>query len=209
MTRVKICGIARSEDAELAVGLGAWAIGLIHYRESPRFCPPDLATEIAEAMKRRCEVVGVFVNPTLEEVAEAAERAPLTIVQLHGDEGPSFCAEVARDTGCKAIKALPVHDAGDVQAAETYRTDFHMFDARHPGLYGGTGETFDWELLAERRSKVPMIVSGGLTPDNVGEAIGRTRPNAVDVASGVEAEPGRKDPQLLRAFFEGVAAVPA
>jgi phosphoribosylanthranilate isomerase len=107
------------------------------------------------------------------------------------------------------IKALSVHDAGDVQAAETYRTDFHMFDARRPGLYGGTGQSFDWELLAGRRSDVPMIVSGGLTPANVGEAIAIAHPFAVDVASGVEAEPGRKDPELIRAFFEGVTAVPA
>jgi phosphoribosylanthranilate isomerase len=209
MTRVKICGVARAEDAELAVSLGAWAVGLIHHRDSPRFCPPEVAAEIAAALKRRCEVVGVFVNPALDEVAEAVEDEGLSMVQLHGDEGPSFCGEVARDTGCKVVKALRVHDAGDVQAAEAFRTDFHMFDARSPTLYGGTGETFDWGLLAGRRSEIPMLVSGGLTPDNVSAAIEATRPYAVDVASGVEAEPGRKDPELMRAFFEGTAAVPA
>jgi phosphoribosylanthranilate isomerase len=209
MTRVKICGITNLGDAEGAVGGGAWAIGLIHHRDSPRFCEPAVAAEIGAALKRRCEVVGVFVNPTLDEVAHAAEDESLTMIQLHGDEGPSFCSEVARDTGCRVIKALAVHSAGDVVAAGAYRTDFHMFDARRAGLYGGTGETFDWELLVDRRSQVPMILSGGLTPDNVGEAIGTVHPYAVDVASGVEAKPGRKDPELVRAFLQNAAAVPA
>jgi phosphoribosylanthranilate isomerase len=208
-SRVKICGVTNLDDAELAAGLGAWAIGLIHHPASPRFCPPGVAAEVGAALKRRCEVAGVFVNAPLDEIAQAVEDEGLTIVQLHGDEGPSFCAEVARDTGCKVIKALRVGDTGDVKAADAYPTDFHMFDARRPGLFGGTGETFDWELVAGRRSGIPAIVSGGLTPDNVGEAIARTRPYAVDVASGVEAEPGRKDPDLVRAFFEGAAAVPA
>jgi len=209
MTKVKICGVTRLGDAELAAELGAWAIGLNHWEHSPRRCDPARAAEIGQAMKRRCEVAGVFVNPSLDEVAEAVENEVLTMVQLHGDEGPSFCAEVGRRTGAKVIKALRVRSAADVQAAEAFRTDFHMFDAHQAGTPGGTGESFDWELAAHRRSKVPLILAGGLRPENVAEAISVVRPFALDVASGVESEPGIKDPALLGALFEAVrGAVP-
>ncbi|HZA89979.1 MAG TPA: phosphoribosylanthranilate isomerase [Solirubrobacterales bacterium] len=203
MTRVKICGITNLEDAEEAVRLGAWAIGLNHHPESPRFCEPGVAAEIGAALKRRCEVAGVFVNPTLDEVARAADEEQLTMLQLHGDEGPAFCSEAARRTGCRVIKALRVRSGADVQVAETYRTAFHLLDAHTPGIAGGTGESFDWELAAGRRSEVPLILAGGLTPDNVSEAIGIAHPFAVDVASGVEASPRRKDHARLAAFLEG------
>src|SRR5688572_16404317 len=175
MTKVKICGVTRLGDAERAVELGAWAIGLNHWEQSPRRCDPARAAEIGQAMKRQCEVAGVFVNPTLDEVAEAVENESLTKVQLHGDEGPSFCDEVGRRTGAKVIKALRVRSAADVKAAESFRTDFHMFDAHHP-KYGGGGVSFDWELAAGRRSKVPLILAGGLRPENVAEAISVVRP---------------------------------
>ncbi len=208
--RVKICGITNAPDAREAVGLGAWAIGLIHHEESPRYCAPDAAIEIAAEMRRQCEVVGVFVNPTLNEVETAVGDEGLSIVQLNGEEGPSLCAEIARRTGAKVIKAIHVASAADVRGAEAYRTDFHMFDSRRGELRGGTGRSFDWDLLREQRSKVPAIVAGGLRPDNVGAAIDAAHPYAVDVASGVEAEPGRKDHELLAAFFESVrAAAPA
>ncbi len=203
MTRVKICGIKNLEDAHEAVRLGAWAIGLNHHRESPRFCEPEVAAEIGAAVKRGCEVAGVFVNSTLDEVASAAAEEQLTMVQLHGDEGPAFCAEAARRTGCKVIKALRVRSPADIRRAEAFRTDFHLLDAHSTGTPGGTGESFDWELVADRHSEVPLILAGGLTPENVGEAIGIARPYAVDVASGVEETPGRKDHALLAAFFEG------
>lgn len=149
-------------------------------------------------------MVGVFVNPELDEVAKAVEDAGLTMVQLNGEEGPSFCGEVARRTGVKVIKAVHVASAADVHGAEAFRTDFHLFDKRGKGLWGGSGESFDWELLRERRSEVPAILAGGLRPENVAEAIATTRPHAVDVASGVEAEPGRKDHAAMLAFFEAV-----
>jgi phosphoribosylanthranilate isomerase len=207
--RVKVCGITNIEDAETAAGLGAWAIGLNHHPESPRFCPPDIAAEIGAALKRRCEVAGVFVNSTLDDVARAAENAQLTMLQLHGEEGPAFCAEAARRTGCKVIKAMRVRSAADVRGAEAYRTDFHLLDAYRPELPGGTGESFDWELAAAHRSTIPLILAGGLRPENVGEAIEVAHPFAVDVASGVELEPGRKDRGKLEAFFERVQAATA
>ena len=203
---MKICGITNLDDAAEAVRLGAWAIGLIHFAESPRAVGGEEAVRIAAAFRRKCEVVGVFVNPELDEVAKAVEDAGLTMVQLNGNEGPSFCAEVARKTGVKVIKAVHVASAADVHGAEAFRTDFHLFDKRSGGLWGGSGESFDWGLLKERRSEVPAIVAGGLRPDNVAEAIAVTHPYAVDVASGVEAEPGRKDHAAMTAFFEAAQA---
>jgi phosphoribosylanthranilate isomerase len=208
--RVKICGITNLDDAAEAVRLGAWAIGLIHFEGSPRFCEAGEAAAIGAAFRRKCEVVGVFVNPELDEVAKAVENAGLTMVQLNGEEGPTFCAEAARRTGVKVIKAIHVSSAADVHGAEVFRTDYHLFDRRGDGLWGGTGESFDWGLLAERRSEVPAILAGGLRPDNVAAAIAVTHPYAVDVASGVEAEPGRKDHAAMTAFFEAArtASVP-
>jgi phosphoribosylanthranilate isomerase len=202
VVRVKFCGITDIDDAAEAVRLGAWAIGLIHFHGSPRNVEPAAATAIAAAFRRKCEIVGVFVNPTLDEVAQAAENAALTMVQLNGAEGASFCAEVQRRTGLKVAKAVHVASAADVHGAEAFRTDFHLFDRRAKGAWGGTGESFDWELLRGHRSDVPAILAGGLRPDNVAAAIEITRPYAVDVASGVELEPGRKDHAAMGAFFE-------
>jgi phosphoribosylanthranilate isomerase len=207
--RVKFCGITRLDDAQEAARLGAWAIGLNHWAESPRRCDPAVAAEIGAALRRRLHVVGVFVNASLDEIDSAAEDESLTMLQLHGDEGPAFCREAARRTGLKVIKAVRVRSAADVQAAEAYRTDFHLLDAHRPGVPGGSGESFDWELVADRRSDVPLILAGGLTPGNVAEAVAVGHPFAVDVASGVEAEPGIKDHSLMAAFAEGAQAASA
>ncbi len=209
---VKICGITRLEDAELAATLGAWAIGMVFYAESPRRCSLPEARRIAASLRRRTALCGVFVNASLDEITELSRELDLGLVQLHGDEGPSFCTEVARRTGARVIKALQVRASGDVQDAERFHVDFHLFDAgalapRKRELRGGTGEPFDWSLLEARRSAVPMILSGGLEASNVGAAIAATQARglyAVDTASGTEAAPGRKDPQKLRAFFEAV-----
>jgi len=207
--RIKFCGIRRVEDAERAAELGAWAIGLIHWPGSERFCEPARAAEISAAVRRRVEVAGVFVNPSLEEVAAAAENAPLSIVQLHGEEGPAFCQEAARRTGCKVIKALPVRSAADVHGAKAYRTDFHLFDAHRKGGRAGSGTSFDWELLRGRRSQIPAIVAGGLRPENVAEAVSVARPFGVDVAGGIEAAPGIKDHALMGEFAERARAAAA
>jgi phosphoribosylanthranilate isomerase len=210
--RVKICGITRPEDAEHAVSLGAWAIGLIFHEPSPRKADLQTAAAIGAEYKRQVEVVGVFVNPELGQVAEIADACSLTMVQLHGDEGPLFCDEVRRRTGVKVMKAARVRDAASLQALTAFRNvDYHLVDAHHPDLFGGTGATFDWELLRGRHSKVPLVLSGGLTPDNVGEAIRATHPFAVDSASGTEASPGIKDHAKVTAFIRNAeqATVPA
>jgi phosphoribosylanthranilate isomerase len=208
--RVKFCGITNIDDAAEAVRLGAWAIGLIHWQPSVRRVEPAVAAEIAAAFRRKLEIVGVFVNPTLAEVVRAVEDEQLSMVQLNGEEGASFCAEVGRRTGVKVIKAIHVASAADVHAAEAYRSvDYHLFDRRARDLPGGTGETFDWELLRGHRSEVPAILAGGLRPDNVAAAVEIVRPYAVDVASGVEVEPGRKDHAKMAAFHEAANSVGA
>ncbi len=203
-TRIKFCGLTRPADAERALDAGAWAVGLIFYPPSPRRVEMAAAAEIAGVCKRRAELVGVFVNPTLEYVVQTAEALELTMIQLHGDEGPAFCSETARRTGAKVIKAARVRDRADIQALGPFHTDFHLLDSYAPGLPGGTGETFAWDLARAHGRSVPMILSGGLTPENVGEAIATVRPFAVDVASGVESSPGRKDPAKLSAFARAV-----
>jgi phosphoribosylanthranilate isomerase len=207
--KVKICGITGLADAELAVELGAWALGMIFYEGSPRGCSLEEAQRITAALRRKVELCGVFVNAPLERVVQTSEDLGLTMVQLHGDEGPAFCGEVPRRTGARVIKAAQVAGPGDVRDLERYHVEFHLLDARAQApekraLRGGTGETFDWALLAARRSKVPLILSGGLGPGNVAEAIAATKPFAVDSASGTERAPGQKDPDKLRAFFAAV-----
>jgi phosphoribosylanthranilate isomerase len=201
MPHVKICGITRPEDAELAASLGAWAIGFILGPQSKRAADPAVAAGIARALRRRTQLVGVFVNPTLDEVVHASEGIGLTHVQLHGDEGPAFCTAVAERTGARVIKALRIASGADMRDAERYHTDFQLLDAAAGAAYGGTGRTWDWDLIARRRSRTPVIVSGGLTSDNVADAIAKVRPWAVDVASGVESAPGVKDPAKVEAFI--------
>jgi len=205
--KVKICGITNLEDAELAVELGAWALGMIFYEGSPRRCSPAEAQRIAARLRRRVELCGVYVNAHLDDLVASSEELGLSMLQLHGDEGPAFCAEAGRRTGARVIKAAQVAAAGDVRDLARFHVDFHMLDARpraaaRQGLRGGTGETFDWRLLSSRRSQVPLILSGGLNDENVGEAIALTHPFAVDSASGTEAAPGRKDRKKLRDFID-------
>jgi phosphoribosylanthranilate isomerase len=207
VTRVKICGITRAEDAELSVELGAWALGFILWDRSPRACDPAVAGGIARAMRRRVECVGVFVDPTLDEVTNAVEGLGLTAVQLHGSVGAIFCGEVRRRTTVPVIRSFAVSSNADVQAADAFRdVDYHLYDTR---TIGGTGETFDWSLATTRRSPIPLILSGGLTAENVAEGIAAAQPYAVDVASGTEAEPGVKDPGKVRDFIEAAQGVPA
>jgi phosphoribosylanthranilate isomerase len=206
LTKIKVCGITRLEDAEYAAELGAWAVGFILWPQSKRAVDPAVAAGITRVMRRRLELVGVFVNQSLDEIADSVDVLGLTHVQLHGDEGPAFCTAVAQRTGAKIIKAVRIGHAADLQDAARFRTDFHLLDTSQAGLYGGTGKTWDWELVKHWRSKVPYLLSGGLTAENVGAGIVATRPWGVDVASGVESEPGIKDPAKLEAFFAAVEA---
>jgi phosphoribosylanthranilate isomerase len=209
MTRVKICGITGPDDARSAVELGAWALGMIFWAQSPRACSLEAAEEIGAELRRKVRLTGVFVNAPLDELALEAERSSLAMLQLHGDEGPAYCREAARRTGCKVMKAARVRDAAQVKALRGFRTDLHLLDAYSPRSPGGTGESFNWELARLHPGSPPFVLSGGLHPDNVSEAIHVARPFAVDSASGTEDRPGHKDPSKLRAFFRAVGAVEA
>jgi phosphoribosylanthranilate isomerase len=204
--RIKFCGITRFDDATAAVEAGAWALGVILWPGSPRAGTVDVAAEIVAAYRRRVEVCGVFVDATLDEVAAAVDSAGFSMVQLHGSEGPAYCSEVARRTGAKVVKAARVRGLEDLQALRPFHTDYWLLDARVEGMVGGTGETWDWSLVADVHAGRPLILSGGLTPENVGAGIAQVQPFAVDVASGVESAPGVKDHDKLRAFADAVAA---
>jgi phosphoribosylanthranilate isomerase len=208
-TRIKFCGITNVDDAQAAVAAGAWAVGMIFWRGSRRRCRPTAAVEIAAALRRQVELAGVFVNAPLDVVTATAEDVGLTLVQLHGDEGPAYCAEVSRRTGARVIKAGRIRTGADVQALGPFHTDFHLLDSYQAGVPGGTGTTFAWEMAANRRTGPPVLLSGGLNPENVGQAIAAVRPFAVDVASGVEATPGTKDHARLSAFAAAVRAADA
>jgi phosphoribosylanthranilate isomerase len=208
-TRVKICGLTNVEDAEAAAEMGAWALGMIFAADSPRRCAPEQAQRIAAALRRRVELCGVFVNAPMDVVAAAARDIGLTMLQLHGDEGPSYCAEAARRTGARVIRAQQVAGPGDIRDVERYHVDFHLLDARsreRPALRGGTGETFDWDLVRTRRSRVPLILSGGIDAGNAAAAIAAVSPYALDSASGTESAPGHKDRERMAALFAAVRA---
>jgi phosphoribosylanthranilate isomerase len=206
MTRVKVCGITNGDDAHHAAEAGAWALGMIFAPQSVRRCAVGDAERIGSELHRKVELAGVFANATLDEVAAIVDGCSLSLVQLHGDEGPAYCAEVARRTGAKVIKAVRARDKAAIRALGAYRdrVDFHLVDAYVEGMLGGTGETFAWDLLEERHSPLPLILSGGITPDNAAEAVKAVRPFAVDSASGTEAEPGRKDPARVTALIRAV-----
>jgi phosphoribosylanthranilate isomerase len=201
--RVKICGITSQADALAAVEAGADALGFMFYEQSPRFVSPRIVAEIVPQLPPFLARVGVFVNPTEEAVRRAVLACALDTLQFHGDEPPEFC----RRFGVKVIKAFRVDDAASLQALPAYRTDAWLLDSCVPGLLGGTGAKFNWDLAVEaKRLGRPIILAGGLTPENIGEAVRRVQPYAVDVSSGVEMTPGRKDPARMRAFVQAAKA---
>jgi phosphoribosylanthranilate isomerase len=203
-TKVKICGITTLEDARLAADAGAWAIGMIFVPESPRAVDVGNAEQIGAAMHRRLEVAGVFSNAPLDEVAALADLCGLTLLQLHGDEGPAYCREAARRTGARVIKAVQAKDPASVRTLRAFHTDLHLLDAYDPGRRGGTGRTFHWEYARHRAYGVPLILSGGIDADNAAAAIAAVHPFALDSASGTEAAPGRKDPARITALMRAV-----
>jgi phosphoribosylanthranilate isomerase len=200
-TRIKVCGITRLEDARMAAELGADAIGLVFYSPSPRGIDPEQARAIVTSMPPFVTAVGLFVDPAPEEVESVLRRCSLDLLQFHGDEPPDFC----RDFGLPYIKALRVRAGVDlVQYLSPYQAARGwLLDAYHDRLYGGTGESFDWKLIPHDLAR-PVILSGGLTPANVGVAVRQIKPWAVDVSSGVESAKGVKDAAKIAAFIAGV-----
>ena len=197
--RIKICGITNEADAAAAVRAGADALGFIFYADSPRCVAPERAAEIVAGLPPFVVPVGVFVNAAAGDVDDICEAAGIQVVQLHGDETPGFCEALA---GLKrpVIKAFRVRDASWRSDAAAYPVGAVLLDTFAEDRYGGTGTTFDWRLVEGSPHRV--ILSGGLNPDNVAEAVRSVRPYGVDTGSGVEREPGRKDHGKIRAFVE-------
>jgi len=200
-TAVKICGITRPEDALAAARAGAHAIGLVFYAKSPRCVTPARAAEIIRVLPPFVTTVGLFVDAAAEEVRAAIAGAPVGLIQFHGGETPQFCRQFKRPY----VKAARVKPGVDLLQ---YARDYHdakalLLDHYVEGLHGGSGVAFDWNLIP-RGLPLPVILSGGLTPENVMEAVRRVRPSAVDVSSGVESSKGVKDAQKIAAFIKGV-----
>ena len=200
MTRVKICGVRDRRTAEAAADAGADALGLVFYAPSPRSVDVDTAAAIVRSLPPLLTTVGLFVDPSADEVEAVLERCALDCLQFHGAESPEFCRSFGRPY-LRAVSMRPDLDAAAVVRAHEGARAF-LFDAWREGTPGGTGETFAWERIPPMER--PWLLAGGLNPLNVGEAIRRVRPPAVDVSGGVERERGVKDPQLIRAFIAAV-----
>ncbi|MGA1792291.1 MAG: phosphoribosylanthranilate isomerase [bacterium] len=203
-TRIKICGLTSPDDALAAVRLGADALGFIFVRESPRRVEPDAVEKISRRLPPLVSRVGVFKDQDPEWICRVVDQCSLHIVQLHGQESPEYCESL----GLEFIKAFRIKDEGSLQPLGSYhhlasRKAF-LLDTFVPGKAGGTGKTFDWHLAQMASEFAPIILSGGINPENVGEAIDRVRPFAVDVSSGIETAPGKKDPERMEAFINKV-----
>ena len=201
MIRIKICGITREEDARSASYSGADALGLVFYEKSPRHVTLRRAMQLVAAIPPFVTVAGLFVNPSADEVRNALSQVPLDVLQFHGEEEPEFCVQFGRPY----LKAIRVRQGVNlVQCAARYQgAQGLLLDAFIEGTHGGTGESFDWELIPHDLS-LPIILSGGLHAGNVAKAVRRVRPYAVDVSSGVEAAKGIKDPAKVAAFINEV-----
>ncbi len=203
--KVKICGITRAEDAILALQLGAWALGFIFYEKSPRYIAPEKVKLLLADLQRRglkpSHAVGVFVDADEKAIRETIRLSGIDTVQLHGDE-PAELLEQLKDV--RIFKAFRLRDKADIAMIAKYEgaADAFLFDAAVAGAYGGTGQQSDWDLLAQIHSRTPLIVSGGLKPDNALAAVQRLNPFALDLSSGVESAPGIKDPEKLQQLFK-------
>ena len=199
--RVKICGLTRSEDVRAAVDAGADALGLVFFSDSPRNVTPQQAQLLLQSVPAFVQVVGLFVNPAPEWVRAVLAAVPIDLLQFHGDESPAFCQQFGRPW-IKAVRVRPGLDL--LQYCEQYaEARGILLDAYHPGVWGGTGLAFDWSLVPAGLG-LPLILSGGLNENSVGEAIRAVRPYAVDVSSGVEISKGIKDASRIQAFMNGV-----
>lgn len=200
MVKVKICGITSYEDASVAVEAGADALGFVFFDRSPRFINPVRAAGIIAKLPPFIQTVGLFVNEEPAQVNWTADYCGLDIVQLHGDETPEDCLEVKRRV-IKAFRIQKIVSIAPLEKYQDYQVSAYLLDAWSPDAYGGTGRTFNWELAQSARQYGQVILAGGLTPENVAEAIRVVNPYGVDVSSGVESAPGKKDAETVRAFI--------
>jgi len=205
MTLVKICGITNLEDALAAVGAGADALGFNFYKPSPRYITPQDAREIIEQLPNPILTVGVFVNEESNTVRAIANEVSLRALQLHGDESAEYCREFA---DYYVIKTFAVSDSFDIQAAHSYKVEAIMLDTKHNSLRGGTGQVFDWSVAQQARPVISkLFLAGGLSPENVKNAVEIVRPFAVDACSALEDRPGKKNHERMRVFINTVRGV--
>ena len=205
MTKIKICGITNKVDALAASELCVDMLGFVFYKKSKRYVTPALAEDIINELPPFIGKAGIFVDEKREDVIRIAEDAALDILQFHGNETPEYCSSFRTDY--KVIKAFRIQGRSDLKDVNNYDTDYYLFDTYKSGCAGGTGESFDWNMLKDFEILKPMILSGGLRPDNVENAIKELAPFAVDVSSGVESAPGKKDIALLKKFVANVRKV--
>jgi len=198
--KVKVCGTTRLKDALLAVECGADAIGFIFYKKSPRCVSVKTAKEICSKLPPFVNRVGVFVNETAEKINRIADRCRLDAVQLHGDESPALCKKIK----VRVIKAMRVKDASSLKEMFRYTVEGFLLDTYKEDQWGGTGKVFDWDLAVRAKKYGAVLLAGGLNPRNVREAIKKVKPYGVDVSSGVEQSPGKKDPKKVKAFLKAV-----
>jgi phosphoribosylanthranilate isomerase len=202
--KVKICGITNFQDGLAAAEAGADALGFVFYDRSPRYISLEAAATLIRQLPPFVMKVGVFVNAPVELVVHASRECGLNLLQFHGDEPSEYCVQF----GLMSMKAFRIRDATSLQALQNYPTDAWLLDAYSPDNPGGTGETFNWDLALEaRNSGRPIFLAGGLTPENVAEAVKRAQPYGVDVSTGVEAAPGSKDHARMRAFIQAAKMV--
>ena len=200
IVKVKICGITNYEDAMAAVDMGADLLGFNFYSKSPRCITAGKATEVINKLPGFVDIAGVFVNASFEQIQEVINQCQLNWVQLHGDEDPQFCQQFD-SLNIKTMKALRVKDRKDIEKADSFFTDAILLDAYHPEKYGGTGESFDWSIMVNINKRT--FLAGGINPDNAAKAI---QPGiyGIDVCSGIESEPGKKDKKLMKKLFENI-----
>lgn len=198
--RIKICGFTERASLEVAIRAGVDAIGLVFYPLSPRAVTPEEAAVLTENLPPFVTITGLFVNASRAEIETCCRHCRLDLIQLHGDESPEACLGLPR----RVIKAIRVATSSDLIGLARYPVSGLLLDAKVKGVYGGSGNAFDWSLLSSYHAPAPLILAGGLDPDNVAEAVRQVRPYAVDVSSGVESAPGQKDPDRIVRFVQEV-----
>jgi phosphoribosylanthranilate isomerase len=201
IVKVKICGITNLEDAKAAIEMGADMLGFNFYSKSPRHIKPEVAAAIIDDLPAFVDTVGVFVNPTSDQIKRQIEDGRLNWVQLHGDETPEFCNSLASLSFIKTMKAIRVKDASSIKLAETYFTDAILLDAFDPKRYGGTGISFNWNIIGNMSKRV--FLAGGINPDNVRKAV-ELGVYGIDVCSGIESSPGKKDHAKMKKLFDNI-----
>ncbi len=203
MIRIKICGITNLTDALKAVELGADALGFNFYPKSPRFISEEVAKEIIRKLPPFLVQVGIFVNKSLERIQKVVDSTGIQAIQLQGDESPDFCSQFSQPV----IKAIRIKDQDSLKVIKDYQVSAFLLDSYSPGYYGGSGKAFDWSLAVEAQKYGKIILAGGLNPNNIAEAIREVRPYGVDVCSGVEKEPGKKEHKKLKEFIQTVRSL--